>query len=89
MNSCVDVAVKIVMGLNPYLGEENRDLLQFCSSNVKFGCTKGQLISKCLFGVFNSSKKRTKTILLEVLYYGVVVCFFEGLKIPKRRFEIN
>ena len=27
---------------------------------------KGQLISKCLFGVFNSSKKRTKTIRLEV-----------------------
>ena len=28
--------------------------------------TKGQLISKCLFGVFNSPKKRTKTIRLEV-----------------------
>ena len=27
---------------------------------------KGQLISKCCFGVFNSPKKRTKTILLEV-----------------------
>ena len=27
---------------------------------------KGQLISKCLFGVFNSPKKRTKTIRLEV-----------------------
>ena len=27
---------------------------------------KGQLILKCLFGVFNSSKKRTKTIRLEV-----------------------
>ena len=27
---------------------------------------KGQLISKCLFGVFNSSKKRTKTIQFEV-----------------------
>ena len=24
--------------------------------------TKGQLISKCLFGVFNSPKKQTKTI---------------------------
>ena len=28
--------------------------------------TKGQLISKCLFGVFNPPKKRTKTIRLEV-----------------------
>ena len=27
---------------------------------------KGQLISKCHFGVFNSPKKRTKTIRLEV-----------------------
>ena len=30
------------------------------------GTCKGQLISKCLFGVFNSSKKRTKTIQFEV-----------------------
>ena len=30
------------------------------------GNPKGQLISKCLFGVFNSSKKRTRTILPEV-----------------------
>ena len=29
---------------------------------------KGQLISKCLFGVFNSPKKRTKTIRLEVTW---------------------
>ena len=37
----------------------------FC---VKNECvdTKGQLISKCLFGVFNPPKKRTKTIWLEV-----------------------
>ena len=28
---------------------------------------KGQLISKCLFGVFNSHKKRMKTIQLEVM----------------------
>ena len=42
MNSCVDVAVKIVMGLNPYLGEENRDLVQFWNANVNYGCTKGR-----------------------------------------------
>ena len=29
---------------------------------------KGQLVSKCLFGAFNSPKKRTKTIRLEVPY---------------------
>ena len=29
---------------------------------------KGQLILKCLFGVFNSSKKWTNTIWLEVPY---------------------
>ena len=29
-------------------------------------CAKGHLISKCLFGVFNSSTKRTKKIRLEV-----------------------
>ena len=27
---------------------------------------KGQLISKCLFGIFNSPKKRTKLVRLEV-----------------------
>ena len=32
-----------------------------------FEKSKGQLISKFLFGVFNSSKKRTKTIQPEVL----------------------
>ena len=29
-------------------------------------CSKGELISKCLFGVFNSAKKRTKTIRYKV-----------------------
>ena len=32
--------------------------MQLINKRIKF--TKGQLISKCLFGVFNSSKKRTK-----------------------------
>ena len=30
---------------------------KLCTENLK--CTKGQIILKCLFGVFNSSKKRT------------------------------
>ena len=34
--------------------------------NFLIAPSKGQLISKCLFGVFNSPKKRTKTIRLEV-----------------------
>ena len=33
---------------------------------VLYWSVKGQLISTCLFGVFNSPKKRTKTIRLEV-----------------------
>ena len=31
---------------------------------LKNYCTKGQLISKCLFGIFNSPEKRTKKIQL-------------------------
>ena len=59
-----------------------------------FDKIKGQLISKCLFGVFNSPKKRTKTIRLEVCTSIVVksnffVCFMGELKIPKRHFGIN
>ena len=41
-----------------------------CQSNEKITnshrSSKGQLISKCLFGVFNSRKKRMKTIRLEI-----------------------
>ena len=47
---------------------------------------KGQLISKCLFGIFNSPKKWTKKIRL--YYYGtssriVFVHFLGELKTPK------
>ena len=45
-----------------------------CSVVLKKLFTKGQLISKCLFGVFNSPKKRTKTIRPEV--HIIVVEFF-------------
>ena len=51
--------------------------------------TKGQLISKCLFCFFNSPKKRTKTIRLEVPYLKFFVRFLGELKIPKRYSEIN
>ena len=54
---------------------------------------KGQLISKCIFGLFNSPKKQTKIIRLEVLTIVVKSNFFfrflGELKIPKRHFEIN
>ena len=48
----------------------------------------GQLFSKCFFGVFNSPKKLTKTIRLEVVKSNVFVRFLGELKIPKRDFEI-
>ena len=39
--------------------ERNPDL-KLCRMNLnEISFTKGQLISKCLFGVLNSSKKRT------------------------------
>ena len=47
---------------------------------------KGQLISKCLFGVLNSSKKRMKTIWPEVEF---CCSFFGRLWIPKSIFEAN
>ena len=53
---------------------------------------KGQLISKCLFGVLNSSKKGTKTIRpwgIIVVESNFLVRFLEEFKTPKRHFEIN
>ena len=54
--------------------------------------TKDQLISKGLFGIINSSKKRTKKIVLTTMIpqgdlFSFV--FWENLKTPKRHFEIN
>ena len=37
-----------------------------CQQGCEETFPKGQLVSKCIFGVSNSSKKRTKTIRLEV-----------------------
>ena len=53
---------------------------------------KGQLILKCLFGIFNSPKKTNEWIRL--YYYGaasctIFVCFLGELKTPKRHFEIK
>ena len=53
---------------------------------------KGQSISKCLLGVFNSPKKWLKQF--DLRYHLVVksncfVRFLGELKTPKRHFEIN
>ena len=45
---------------------------------------KGQLISKCLFGVFNSSKTRTKTIRLEVTRSNFFCSFFGRIEDTKK-----
>ena len=42
------------------------DSRNYIDDPLNYIADKGQLISKCLFGVFNSSKKRTKTIRPEV-----------------------
>ena len=54
--------------------------------------TKGQLISKGLFVILNSSKKRTKKIRLNYCDTSgrtVFVRILEELKAPKRHFEIK
>ena len=53
---------------------------------------KGQLISKGLFGILNSSKKRTKKFDLITMIPQVDLFsfgFWKNLKTPIRHFEIN
>ena len=53
---------------------------------------KGQLISKCIFGILNSPKKWTKKLNFTTMVPQVklFLFFFLGeLKTPKRHFEIN
>ena len=53
---------------------------------------KGQLISKCLFCIFNSPKKRTKKFDFTTLVPQVKLFLFGflgELKTPKRHFEIK
>jgi hypothetical protein len=47
---------------------------------------KGQSFSKCLFGIFSSSKNEQKNDTSSRI---VFVRFLEELKTPKRHFEIN
>ena len=54
--------------------------------------SKSLLISKGLFGILNSPKKRTKKIDFTTMIPQVDVfsfVFWEVLKTPKRHFEIN
>ena len=59
---------------------------------LHFNPVKGQLISKRLFGILNSSKKQTKKFDLttktpKVDLFSFV--FWKNLMAPKRHFEIN
>ena len=64
----------------------------FESVGAKNAHLKGQLISKCLFGVFNLSQNMNEnksTWGITVEKSNFFVCFLGELKIPKRHFEIN
>ena len=53
---------------------------------------KGQLILKCLFGIFNSPKKRTRKFNFSAMVTQVNLfsfIFLGELKTPKRHFKIN
>ena len=50
------------------LGIAKLSLLKKKATETYAPLAKGQLISKCLFGVFNSFKKQTKTIQPELRY---------------------
>ena len=55
-----------------------------CKDQVFSLRTKGQLISKCLVGVLNSSKKRTKTVLPRYQSTSVE-CFCSNLKFESNK----
>ena len=64
----------------------------FLWEECRFAHCKGQLISKGLFAILNSSKKRMKqfdltTMIPQVDLFSFV--FWKKLKTPKRHFEIN
>ena len=70
--------------------QENTSLCVYTAHYIVI--TKGQLISRGLFCVFNSSKKRTKKLDLSVQCYNIYLrsnCFLEELRTPRSPFEIN
>ena len=63
----------------------------FLTYTMNFDCSKGQLISKSLFGIFNSPKKRTKkfgfkNMVPQVKLFSFV--FWENWKHTKIHFKI-
>ena len=76
--------VVICISMCPVVSDQKKDWEGFQSY-------KGQLISKALVGILNSSKKWTKQFNLSTMIPQVdfLFCFFEELKTPKSLFEIN
>ena len=86
MSNIITEAMLVIIDFSKF-GENLKMRLEFADF------PKGQLISKGLVGILNSSKKRTKKFDLQ--YYDstssrlVFVRFLEELKTPKSPFEIN
>jgi hypothetical protein len=60
-----------------------------CVSMVVTAISKGQLISKGIFGILNSSKKRTINLTIMIPQVDLFpFVFWKNLKIPKIHFEI-
>ena len=70
----------------PHVKQSFRD---YEETKLALALTKGQLNSKGLFGILNSSKKRTKKINYDTSGRIVFVRFLEEFKTPKRHVEIN
>ena len=80
---CMETYLRIGANIFVFLKSDHLDTYHF----------KGQLISKGLFAILNSSKKRTKTFDLTTMISQVDMFSFvfrKNLKTrPKRHFEIN
>ena len=98
-NHCNIVVFSKVCSFAPRVASysTNAHTFAFCTTGHHFWRgrpAKGQLISKCLFGIFNSPKKQTKNLnFTTVVPQGssriVFVHFLVELKTPKRHFDIN
>ena len=98
-NSCIKPKIlsHCIFGRLSYSSTRKRKLQVLCFRDRKgegfiLLLCKGQLISKCLFGVFNFFQKMNENN--QPNYYGtsswiVFVRFLKNLKTPKRHFEIN
>ena len=86
--SCFQISCQL--GLRGSCGEQTSWISWFGWSAGK---TKGQLVSKGLFGILNSSKKQTKFFDLTTMIPQAVdlfsFVFWKNFKTPKRLFKIN